>query len=99
MKVYILEEPWKELAILRIYGDDARYVAQAKVALEHILEGNLVMNGDSVAWHGFFAKLEGIHYLEHVQQENQAYVYRDARKCQLRLFGSTENKKSYRILS
>lgn len=93
MKVYIPEEPWKELVILRIYGDDARCVAQAKVALEHILEGNLVMNGDSVAWHGFFAKPEGIHYLEQVQQENQAYIYRDARKCQLRLFGSAESKE------
>lgn len=93
MKVYIPKEPWKELVILRIYGDDARCVAQAKVALEHILEGNLVMNGESVAWHGFFAKPEGIHYLEQVQQENQAYVYRDARKCQLRLFGSAESKE------
>lgn len=93
MKVYIPKEPWKELVILRIYGDDARCVAQAKVALEHILEGNLVMNGDSVAWHVFFAKPEGIHYLEQVQQENQAYVYRDARKCQLRLFGSAESKE------
>lgn len=93
MKVYIPEEPWKELVILRIYGDDARCVAQAKVALEHILEGDLVMNGDSVAWHGFFAKPEGIHYLEQVQQENQAYIYRDARKCQLRLFGSAESKE------
>ena len=93
MKVYIPKEPWKELVVLRIYGEDARCVAQAKVELEFVLEGNLVMKGDSIAWHGFFAKPEGTHYLEQVQQENQAYVYRDARKCQLRLFGSTENKE------
>lgn len=93
MKVYLPKEPWKEWVILRIYGDDARCVAQAKVVFERILEGNLVMNGDSVAWHRFFAKPEGISYLEQVQQENQAFVYRDPRKCQLRLFGSAESKK------
>lgn len=96
MKVYIPKEPWKELVVLRIYGEDARCVAQAKVAIESLLEGNLIMNGDSVAWHAFFAKPEGIQYLEQVQQENQAYIYRDTRKCQLRLFGSAENKENLR---
>lgn len=96
MKVYIPKEPWKDLVILRIYGEDARCVAQAKVAFERILEGNLVMNGDSVAWHHFFAKPEGINFLEQVQQENQSFVYRDPRKRQLRLFGSAGSKKKLR---
>lgn len=88
IKAYPPTVPDQRLISVRIYGEDASSVAKAKSAFEGILAGSVAMNGTLTAWHEFFLSSPGLVFLKELQQKHDVFIYRDARKSQLSLYGS-----------
>lgn len=85
---------------LRIHGDNAQSVARAKSSLEAILAGTICVNEDGknntgakLVWDSFFARYEGISWLKELMTSLDVFIYADARRGQLRLYGDYEVKE------
>ena len=77
---------------LHIISDTAREVARAKAAVEKILKGHIARGSKDVIWDDLFLKPEGIAYLNNLGKEHDVFIYRNARRCTLSLYGNEENK-------
>lgn len=96
IKAYPPADPTQRLIALRVYGEDAKAVAQAKSSLEKILAGDVAMNVGSVIWDEFFSNPGGLTYLNELGHTHQGYVYRDMRKHRLSIYGSAQSKEKIR---
>ncbi|KAL9629000.1 MAG: hypothetical protein Q9164_007064, partial [Protoblastenia rupestris] len=81
------------LLTLRVYGEDPKAVAKAKSAIEVILAGVPAKKENRLLWDDFFLKTEGLTYLKHLQELQGAFIYRDSRRRQLSLYGSSHAKR------
>ena len=77
---------------LHIISDRAQEVGKAKAAVEKILNGHTARGGKDVIWHEFFLKPEGMAYLNGLGKQHHVFIYRNARKCILSLYGNPGNK-------
>ncbi|ERF72296.1 hypothetical protein EPUS_02183 [Endocarpon pusillum Z07020] len=81
------------LLTLRVYGEDPKAVAKAKSAIEIILAGVPAKKEDRPLWDDFFLTTEGMAYLKHIQELHGGFIYRDSRRRQLSLYGSSHAKR------
>lgn len=81
------------LLTLRIYGEDAKAIAKAKSSIETILAGTPAKKQGEILWDDFFLKPEGTVYLKHIQEMHEAFIYRDARRRRLLLYGSSDKMR------
>ena len=77
---------------LHIISDTAQKVGKAKAAVERILRGHTAKGGNETAWHDFFLKHEGIAFLNDLGKEYDVFIYRNARKRILSLYGAEEGR-------
>ena len=77
---------------LQIISNTAQEVGKAKAAVEKILNGHTARGGKDLIWHEFFLKPEGMTYLNDLGKNNNVFIYRNARKCILSLYGNEENR-------
>jgi len=77
---------------LHIISDTAQEVGKAKAAVEKILNGHTARGGKDLIWHDFFLKPEGMAYLNDLGKQHNVFIYRNARKCILSLYGNIEDK-------
>ena len=75
-----------------ISGALASDVAKAKAAIGKLLEGHTVKGGKGIVWDEFFLKPEAASYLETLCSQHNIFIYLNARKRLLSLYGSDENK-------
>lgn len=81
-----------QFTTLHIISSTAQEVGKAKAAVEKILSGHTARGGKDIVWHELFLKPEGMTYLNNLGKQHNVFIYRNARKCVLSLYGNAENK-------
>jgi IBR domain, a half RING-finger domain len=77
--------------VIRIIGQDLPAVSKAKTVFERLIKGDIILNENgSPCWDDYFVSLAGLEYVKALSQPGRTFVYRDARKCQLTMHGSTQ---------
>lgn len=94
LKSYPSVDITKPLTTLRLFGEDPKLVAEAKSALEKLLAGLVVMNGESTVWDPFFATPAALGYLKLASSEHKLYIHRDILKSRLLLYGGVANDQA-----
>lgn len=79
----------KPVTAIRVFGENIKHVAEAKGEIERMLAGHVVMDGDSSLWDPYFMNAMSLGYLNDLSRHHQLYVYRDARKCRLLIYGGS----------
>ena len=92
IKCYPSADEAQRFTTLHIISSTAQEVGKAKAAVEKILTGHIARGGRDIVWHGLFLKPEGTAYLNRLGKEHDVFIYRNARKCVLSLYGTEENK-------
>ena len=77
---------------LQIISDTAQEVGRAKAVVEKILNGHTASGGRGIIWNELFLKVEGMAYLKDLGTQHDVFIYRNAKKCVLSLYGDEENK-------
>lgn len=92
IKSYQSPDTAHRFVTLHITSDTAKQVGRAKAAVEKILKGHTVRKGRDIVWHEFFLKPEGMAYLNKLGSDHGVFIYRNAWKCILSLYGNEESK-------
>ncbi len=92
LKVFPPSSFSQNLIAVRLYGENARSVAQAKDSLEKILAGDVAMDDGEIIWDDFFATSAGLNYLDDLAWKCNVKVHRDSRRKLLTLYGSSRRK-------
>lgn len=90
IKAYAPAGPDQPFNILRVYGNNIRFVAKAKNEVERIFAGTVILKGGSILWNDYFLTTEGMSFLRELLQQYGTFVYRDARKQRLSMYGPSE---------
>lgn len=91
LKSYASIDIMKSLTTIRLFGEDTKRVAEAKSALEKLLAGSVMMNGETTVWDPFFATPPALDYLKQKSSDHKLYIHRDVRKSRLLLYGGLAN--------
>jgi len=92
IKSYAPTKKEDRFTTLHIISNTAQEVGRAKAAVEQILNGHTARGGRDIVWNELFLKPEGMTYLNDLGKQNDVFIYRNARKCILSLYGNDENK-------
>ncbi|KAH6637269.1 hypothetical protein F5144DRAFT_601941 [Chaetomium tenue] len=97
---FVAYPPYRGYRVLKLEGQNSTTLAQAKKALDHIVEGEVATKDGKDLWH---ANLErnGEEYkkLKQVEEDHGVVIVRDKRKSQLRLYGSdAPNRRATKAL-
>ena len=92
IKSYPSADKAQRFTTLHIISNTAQEVGRAKAAVERILDGHTARGGKDLVWHELFLKPEGMAYLKDLGKQHDVFIYRNARKCTLSLYGNEENK-------
>lgn len=93
IKSYPSTDKAHRFTTLQIVSNTAQEVARAKAAVEKILKGHTASGPRGIIWDELFLKPEGMSYLTDLGKQHDVFIYRDAKRCILSLYGSEENKK------
>ena len=77
--------------IVQITSKNAKDVGRTKAAIEKILVGHTARSGKDIIWNDLFTKPEGLSYLSKIGKEHDVFIYRNAKKRLLSLYGDEEN--------
>lgn len=93
LKVYPQTDPSKSFTAARLFGESLRDVTGAKTRFEKLLAGDVVMKGQAPLWDSFLLKSKALAYLNELGSPHKIYIYRDARKSQLLMYGGSVSSK------
>jgi hypothetical protein len=94
LKSYVSEDLRRPFTTLRLYGDDLKDVAQSKIKLERVLKGAVVTKDKEPLWDAYFLTPLSLLLLNEVCESQGLYIYRDAPKSQLIMYGGTEESRN-----
>lgn len=92
IKSYASPDQAQRFTSLHIISDSAQQVGRAKATVEKILNGHTARGGRGIFWNELFLKQEGMAYLNDLGKQYNIFIYRNAKKYILSLYGSEENK-------
>ncbi len=92
IKSYPSTDTAHRFTTLHIISNTAQDVGRAKAAVEKILNGHTARGAKDIIWNELFLKPEGMAYLNDLGKQHNVFIYRNARKCILSLYGNDENK-------
>ncbi len=92
IKSYPSADKTHRFTALHIISDSAQEVGKAKASVEKILNGHTARGGKDLIWHNLFLKPEGMAYLNDLGKQHNVFIYRNARKSILSLYGNEEDK-------
>lgn len=92
IKCYPSADKAHRFTSLHIISNSAQEVGRVKAAVEKILHGHTARGGRDILWNELFLKPEGMAYLNDLGKQHNVFIYRNARKCILSLYGDDENK-------
>ncbi len=81
---------------IRVYGTDPKALGKAKIELEHILNGELLVQEGQQVWDEYLGTPEGLFFLRIVSTNTATFVQCEARLRTVRLFGSDDNQRIVR---
>ncbi|KAG9233507.1 hypothetical protein BJ875DRAFT_425799 [Amylocarpus encephaloides] len=87
LKLYPQTDPTKPFTTLRISGESIKHVAEAKAAMEELLKGAVLTDGNEALWDSWFLDSKSLAFLNELSRAHKLYIHRDARKCHLLLYG------------
>lgn len=87
-KSYASTDKAHRFTTLHIISSTTQEVGRAKAAVEKILNGHTARGGKEIIWDDLFLKPEGIAYLNDLGKQNDVFIYRNARKSLLSLYGN-----------
>ena len=92
IKAYPSTDKAHRFTTLHIISNTAQEVGKAKAAVDKILNGHTARGGRDIVWHELFLKTEGMAYLNNLGKLHDVFIYRNARKCILSLYGNEANR-------
>jgi hypothetical protein len=93
LKSYPQTELAKPISAVRVFGENIKHVAEAKAAMEKMLAGTVVTDGDSALWDPYFLNGKSLTYLNELSRNHNLYVHRDARKSHLLIYGGSPTSR------
>lgn len=89
--LHVYPDTLQPFTTLRVEGIDAKEVAAARRALDDVLNGIILTDGENALWSPAF-NINGIAYqkLKGIERELQVVIMRENSKRQLRFYGSAE---------
>lgn len=93
LKIYPQKDPLKKFTAMKLFGEGHSNIASAKGALEYLLAGSVVMNGEAVLWNPYFAWDGCLAYIQELNNTHGVYIKRDTRKLQLTIHGGSEQTR------
>jgi hypothetical protein len=93
LKSYPQMDPTRPVIAIRVFGEEIKHVAEAKAAMEKMLAGTVVMNGDSALWDSSFLNASSLTYLNELSRDHKVYIHRDARKSRLLIYGGSPTSR------
>ena len=91
IKTYPSADQSHRYTILHIISSSAHELGKAKAKVEKILNGHTARGATDIIWHEFFLKSEGMAFLNDLGKTHEVFIYRNAKKSILSLYGSEEN--------
>ncbi|KAG8533543.1 uncharacterized protein KY384_001283 [Bacidia gigantensis] len=92
IKVYYSPNQRDRFTTLHIQSNSTQDISKAKARVEMILRGHTARSAKEIIWHDFFLKSEGLAYLNTLSKKYDVYIFRNAKKRVLSLFGAEEQK-------
>ena len=92
IKSYPSTDPAHRFTAVHIISNTAQEVGKAKAAVEKILNGHTARGGKDLIWHELFLKPEGMAHLNDLGKQHNVFIYRNARKWILSLYGNEEDR-------
>lgn len=89
LKIYPSNGPFTTVHVI---SSSPKEVARAKIAVNRILQGHTARSGNDVVWHNYFLQRDGVAYLNTLGKESNVFIYRNAKKCELSLYGPEEQR-------
>ncbi|KAH0538557.1 hypothetical protein FGG08_004845 [Glutinoglossum americanum] len=85
----------KRFTTLRLTGDDVKSVAKAKGQVDTALTGTpaIASDGTTLLWDELFTTPAGLQFLSELRNIHGVFLYRDLRKCQIKLYGPPGDKQ------
>ena len=77
---------------MKMSGQDAKPVAQAKTLLLEILNGFVVMKGDVPVWSKSFNDLATLRHFKQLEEDFGVVILRDRRRSRVRLYGPSASR-------
>jgi hypothetical protein len=77
---------------MKMSGQDAKQVAQAKNLLLEILNGFIVMKGDVPVWSKSFNDPATLRCFKQLEEDFGVVILRDRRRCRVRLYGPSTSR-------
>jgi hypothetical protein len=75
------------VTIIRCRTASERFIVQYNAAIEKLLAGDVLLDGESPLWHPWFASSRGMTAVNKIAASKHVYIYRDLHRCHLRLYG------------
>lgn len=92
IRSYLSADKSHRFTTLNIISNTAMDVGRAKAGVEKILRGHTARGPKDIIWNELFLKPEGMAYLNDLGKQHDVFIYRDARRFMLCLYGGDENK-------
>ncbi|KAG6849951.1 hypothetical protein H0H93_003323 [Arthromyces matolae] len=92
-RIHIDHPPDREVAFIRLSGEDKKLVGGLKVRMETLIAGEKL---DATYWHRSFLSLQGRQFLARVSDTTKAYIRIEFKSRSLKLFGRGEAKERAR---
>lgn len=78
---------------IKVWGEVEKSVAKVNASVEKIIQGDVMLNGESPLWDNWFASADGLTCIKKVAGKHNVHIYRELQSCRLRLFGGTVASK------
>jgi hypothetical protein len=89
LKVYPQDDPSKSFKAVRLFLENLRSVSGAKIRLEKLLAGVVVLKGQVALWDAYFLKSAALVDLQQLGETYNLYICRDTRKAKLLMYGAS----------
>ncbi|KAE9369945.1 hypothetical protein N431DRAFT_511898 [Stipitochalara longipes BDJ] len=89
LRIYSHLDPSKSYTTLRLFWENLKNVSGAKIRLEKLLAGVVVLKSEEPLWDNYFSTFAALHDLTEIGTAHNVYIFRDSRKCRLVMYGGT----------
>ena len=92
IRSYMSNDRMGKYTTLQIISNNVQAAGKAKAAVQKILLGHTARGGKGLVWHEFFLNPGGVACLNDLGKRYNVFIYRNARKRILSLYGDDGNK-------
>jgi hypothetical protein len=90
----VYHNSFRQTRTIRALGQSERTLAPVRAAIEKLIRGDVMMNGEWPLWYEWVAKTDGLAFVNNFAREHNIYIFRDVERSHLRLYGCNPASKA-----